>query len=368
MAAQVAAREQTVYGQKVLDPALEEKFQLVLKTIKFYPLQAQQAWDEVSALELPEDFKNIQNVVVSGMGGSALGARVVDSLIVDRIRTSIEIFNEYHLPNYANENTLVVVSSYSGNTEETVSCTYEAINKRCKIFGITTGGKLAEILEKENLPRYIFDPKNNPSKQPRMGIGYATTILLALLSKTQVVTVDKTEIDEAIAKMQAAIQDYDESVPLPGNLAKSYARKIFGKIPILVASEHLVGTTHAIKNTLNESAKTFSAIFDLPELNHNLMEGLRNPQENKKVLYFIFFNSNLYSDRVKKRYPLTAEVVEKNQIEYSIFFPLADTKISQVFATLIFGSFLSYYLTKEYAINPLEIPWVDFFKAKLSEF
>ena len=354
--------------QKSLDPALEAKFQLVLATIKSYPAQVSQAWDEVSAISLPDEFKNVQNVIVSGMGGSALGARVVDSLAFDRLRVPLEIFTEYSLPNYANENTLVVVSSYSGNTEETLTSCYNALSKKCKVFGITTGGKLAEILEKENLPRYVFDPKNNPSKQPRMAIGYATCALLALLSKMGLVSVDKAEIGEAISKMQEVISDCDEDKIVPGNLAKSYAKKIYGKIPVLVASEHLLGAAFTIKNTLNESSKTFACLFDLPEANHHLMEGLRNPTDNKKLLYFVFFNSNLYSESVKKRYPLTAEVVGKNGVEYSIYSPFSDKKISQIFSVLAFGSLIAYYLTKEYALDPLEIPWVDYFKSKLSEF
>ena len=353
-------------AQKILNPVLEEKFSLILQSIKLFPSQVNQAWGDIDALSLPENFSDIQNVIVAGMGGSALGARAVDSLIVDRVRVPLEVFTEYKLPNYANEKTLVVISSYSGSTEETISCIYDAINRNCKIFGITTGGKLSEILTGENLPRYIFEPKNNPSKQPRMAVGYPLGALLALFSKINLITLSREDLDGAISKMQEVISDCDENSSLPDNLAKSYAKKIYGKIPVLVASEHLVGTAHSIKNMLNESAKTFSILFDLPELNHHLMEGLRYPLENKKILYFIFFNSNLYSENVKKRYPLTSEVVGKNGIEYSLYSPFADTKISQVFSTYVFGEFLVYYLSRQYSVDPLEIPWVDYFKAQLA--
>src|SRR3989344_6259531 len=118
---------------------LEEKFKLVADTIRCYPLQLKQSWDEISDMYIPDDLKNIENIVFCGMGGSALGARIVDSYALDQLRVPSEIFNEYKLPGYTNEKSLVVVSSYSGTTEETLEVTNEALKKRAKIFGITTG-------------------------------------------------------------------------------------------------------------------------------------------------------------------------------------------------------------------------------------
>src|SRR3989344_4979425 len=121
------------------DTSLDEKFKLVADTIRCYPLQLKQSWDEISSMYVPDDYKNIENIVFCGMGGSALGARIVDSYALDQLRVPLEIFNEYKLPGYANEKSLVVVSSYSGSTEETLEVTNEALKKRAKIFGITTG-------------------------------------------------------------------------------------------------------------------------------------------------------------------------------------------------------------------------------------
>src|SRR4030043_2204555 len=137
---------------KPLETSLGEKYKLVADTIKAYPLQVKQAWEEIDALYIPPDYKNVNNVVVSGMGGSALGARIIDSYIVDTIRLPIEIYNEYHLPNYVNKNTLVISYSYSGNTEETINATYEALKRKANVFCITTGGELATIAKKEKLP------------------------------------------------------------------------------------------------------------------------------------------------------------------------------------------------------------------------
>ncbi len=346
---------------------LEEKFKLVADTIRCYPLQLKQSWDEISGMHIPEDYKNIENIVFCGMGGSALGARIVDSYALDQLRVPLEIFNEYRLPAYANEKSLVVVSSYSGSTEETLEVTNEALQKRTKLFGITTGGKLSEVLTKEKLTSYIFDPKHNPSKQPRMSIGYATGCVLALFNKLGLISVSNEEVDSAINSMNEVLSEFHENSLSDRNLAYKYAELLYRRIPILVASEHLIGTAHTVKNQFNESAKTFCVLFDIPELNHHLMEGLKNPAKLKEFFTFVFINSNKYTQRVQKRYPITSNVVEKNGVDFQMYSPRSENKLSQVFETLVFGSFVVYFLTKKYSIDPMEIPWVDYFKQELAK-
>jgi len=348
------------------DP-LQEKYKLVLETINAYPLQLKQSWEEIRPIHVPDEYKNIDNIVYCGMGGSALGARIVKSYAFGTLRVPIEIVNGYTLPQYTGKNTLVFVSSYSGSTEETVESTYAALEKGSKIFGVTTGGKLSEILQKENLPGYIFNPIHNPSLQPRMAIGYSVGSILALFSKLGFLDTTDEEIEKSQVAMHIALSNFSESVPTEKNIAKNFAEKIKGRIPIFVASEHLVGAVHTIKNQFNESSKTFSAIFDIPELNHHLMEGLKNPAKLRELLTFVLVNSNLYSDKIKKRYPLTHDVIDKNNVKTFEFTPESNQKLSQVFETLIFGSYSSYYLTKIYGIDPMEIPWVDYFKLQLAK-
>lgn len=345
--------------------AFEDKYELVKQTIQKYPEQLKQAWEEVKSIHLPDDYKNVQNIVFSGMGGSALGARVVDALAYDQLQIPLEIFNDYHLPSYADNRSLVVVCSYSGTTEETLSdLNDKAVSKGAKVFGITTDGDLTKELRAKNIPSYVFNPKANPSEQPRMGIGYMAGAVLALLSNLNFIEFKDEEIYTAIKVMQEAGKHFGDETSAE-NTAFNLSQKLKGKMPILVASEHLVGSAYTIKNQFNESAKTFSALFELPELNHHLMEGLAHPEQNTEFLHFVFFNSHLYDSRVQKRYPLTQEVVTKNGIEHSMFSPTSLDKLSQAFEVLVFGSFVVYYLTKSYGIDPVAIPWVDYFKKQL---
>lgn len=339
----------------------------ILGSVRSLPDQIEQAWTEVKNLDIPKACALVDNVVICGMGGSALGGRIVDSLIVDRIRVPIEVVTEYDIPNYVGPKSLVILTSYSGNTEETVSAAHKAFVKKAEIFGITTGGKLAEFLKKEKIPAYIYEPKENPSNQPRLGLGYSVAATMAILAKCGFITFAEEDIKSALANLRKFSEEFDSDVSENKNLAKRMAIKLKGKIPILVASEHLVGASHAFKNLLNEGAKTFSASFDIPELNHHLIEGLRNPAMAKEYLHFLFFESKLYSSSVQKRYSITQEVVEKNEIDYSVYQPRSGKKIQQVFEILIFASFVQFYLAFIYGVDPLKIPWVDYFKEKLAK-
>lgn len=339
----------------------------VLSSIEKITAQIKQAWSEVKDGEVPASCVLAKNVIVSGMGGSALGGRIVDSLLAERARVPIEVVTEYSLPNYVNKDSLVILSSYSGNTEETLAAAKEALNRGAMVFGVTTGGKLADFLKEEGASGYIYEPRENPSNKPRMGLGYSITSVLAVLSKCEFINLLDSEIEEAMAEAEKFISDYGIHAPESQNVAKLLAKKLKGKVPVIIASEHLVGISHAFKNELNENAKVFSLIFDIPELNHHLMEGLRNPYEIKGVLHFLFIESQHYSKRVKARYPLTREVVEKNDIGTEIYQTRGSKKISEIFEILILSSYVSFYLAMLYGLDPTPIPWVDFFKTELSK-
>lgn len=344
-----------------------DKENLVSSILKL-PEQIEQAWREVGKLEIPLDYMRATNIIVTGMGGSALCGRVVDALTTDKIRTPFEVSTDFRLPNYVDENTLCIVSSYSGNTEETIesASTEIAQSQGTKIFGITTGGKLADFFKERKIPAYIFSPTNNPSGQPRMSLGYSITALLRVLSLLQYLSLAESEMLGAIKFVGQLVSDYGPDRPSNENLAKSLSLKLKGKAPVYVASDHLVGSIHVMKNQTNENAKTYANCFDIPELNHHLMEGLKFPAELRELLTFLFFESDLYKPEIVKRYPITREVIEKNEIQTLTYKMRGSTKLEQVYELLVLGSFVSYYLALLNGVNPTPIPWVDYFKEQLS--
>lgn len=339
----------------------------ILGSIRDLPEQVKQAWEEIGKVKLPEDYKRSKNVVICGMGGSALGGRIVDCLFSNNLRGSIEIFTDYHIPDYVDPYTLVVLSSYSGNTEETLEASKEARKRNACCFVLASGGKLAEFAATEKLPAYIFKPLHNPSDMPRMALGYSLAGLLNLLARCGYIVLGDEDIEKSIGMMRELVKEYDVLNPHKDNLAKRLAERLIDKSPVLVASEHLIGSTYTFKNQLNENAKTFALSFDIPELNHHLMEGLSNPRTLKQLLHFVFFTSKFYPTNIKKRFDLTKEVVEKNNISAEILELTGTDKLSQVFEMLTLSSYVSFYLALLYGINPAPIPWVDYFKKKLAE-
>lgn len=327
----------------------------ILGSIQAFPDQCAQVISEIAQATVPPSCHLVNNIVISGMGGSALGGRVIASLERQTLRVPITVSTEYHLPNFANEKTLVIISSYSGETEETLSALAEARSRGCQIFVLTTGGKLGQLAKQFNLPHYLLNPIHNPSRQPRMSLGYEVTAMLALLSRCQLIhpIKDFSRLPDFLRSRQSTM-NYE-----------LLAKNLVGRIPVFLVSEHLKGAVHAMKNQLNENAKTFAVVFDLPEANHHLMEGLAHPPSNPENLGVVMVDSPHYHPEVRKRYPLTRTVVSKHHIP--VFdFPLAGpNRVFEALDVIQSGAYLAYYLSQEYGIDPGPIPWVDWFKDEL---
>lgn len=339
----------------------------VLEAASLFPDQINQTWEEVSRLEFLSPPAEIKNIIVVGMGGSALGARIIDSLSFEVLKVPLEIVNGYHLPAYVGKNSLVLISSYSGNTEETLSGYQEARKKAGSVFLITTNGKLAKWAKKDHQPAYVFKAPFNPSGQPRLGVGYSVAAQLAVLSYYRLIRVEKSQISQVINDLEDLKEKLGLATPVKQNPAKKMAKCLQGKIIVLVSSEHLNGATHAFKNMLNENSKVFSTRFSLPEMNHHLLEGLAFPKENKKILKFLFIDSSIYDPEIKKRLKVTQEVVAKNRVDLEVLKIKSRTRLGQVLELVMFGEFTSAYLGFLNGLDPAPIPWVDFFKERLSK-
>lgn len=330
--------------------------------------QCRQAWTEMQKLKIAKDyFAGCDRVVLCGMGASALGIDIVKSLYLDTLPTPIEIVRDYHIPAYVNNKTLVIISSYSGSTEEPLSCLAEAKNRGAKLFGIASGGKLAEIFQSANLPAYIFDPQYNPSNQPRMGLGYSIFAQFGLMARLGLIKLSQETVDGVFAVIDAKNQSLKIDIPQNSNPAKMIAGSLVGKIPVVVAAEHLSGNAHALANQIHENAKTLAAYFLLPEANHHFLEGLTHPQNADQTVAFVFLESNLYAAPLKKRLEITKKLVEKRGIAQLSFWAGSDDKVVQAFETLTFASWLSFYLAMANNIDPGPIPNVDFFKQEMAK-
>ncbi|MFA6588421.1 MAG: SIS domain-containing protein [Patescibacteria group bacterium] len=335
----------------------------VFESVNLFADQAQQAYKETQKLKIKSLASQVDCIVDAGMGGSALGAHIIQTACADKLKAPIIIINDYKLPAWVNSRTLVTLSSYSGTTEETLAAFKSAKAKKAKMLVICAGGPLAKIARANKTPSYIFNPRANPSKQPRIGLGYGIFGLLGLWKKVGLLQITETEILSAIQTARKVGARFNlEKTTSP--IAK-LTRQISGKAILVVGAEHLVGAAHVFANQFNETAKSFATWFPIPELNHHLMEGLTNPKINIRNTVFLMLNSKAYSPRIQKRMRLTKEVIQKNGPKVLELSLQSKTKLEQAIEAVVLGSNLTLGLGLQYHINPAAIRWVNYFKQKL---
>jgi len=340
----------------------------VAKSIEFLPDQFRQVLQEARLIKIPKEYSKATRIIVNGMGGSNIGTYIIRTALSDQIKAPISIVPGYSVPASVDKNTLYVISSYSGTTEEPLSVYREVKKRGAKIMAITENSsksKLMKLMIRDNIPGYVFKPEYNPSAQPRLGLGYTIFGIAVMLAKAGFFEIKVRAIEDIIASMEIWTRKLKPLSPTKLNDAKKITMELFNKIPILVGAEHIVGNLHAMRNHINECSKAFTTYLTLPDLNHYAMEGLINPKSNKKNLAFLFFDSSLYHPRIQKRAQLTKQVIKKNGIKIISHKLKAETKLAQAFELLQLGSWISYYLGIYYKVDPAKIPFVDWFKKQL---
>lgn len=337
----------------------------VLRSVDALPQQLSHSF--IQSLHLSFPTSTIDNILVCGMGGSRFPSLIIRELFKEQLTVPYIINDDYILPGYLNEKSMVILSSYSGTTEEVINAGKLAYEKKIPLTGITTGGEIKNMLTNWDIPAYYFDAVHNPSRQPRIGFGYLVGGHLGLLMKLKVLKVSEDEIHTALENLPGLLEKFKVDSPAQDNPAKQLAQKLVQKYPYYIVSEFLAGVGNAVANQTNETAKTISSFRVIPELNHHLMEGLKFPDAHKELAMFIFFYSQLYSTQIKKRFSITKDVVEQNGLETYWYEMQGTTKIEQAFELMGFGSYMSMYLSALYGQDPAAIPYVDYFKQKLSE-
>jgi glucose/mannose-6-phosphate isomerase len=339
----------------------------IYDSITLFPKQLSHAWESLLKVSIPDSYLDVENILMCGMGGSGLGARIIESVYRNDLKIPLVRVNDYNIPSFVDDKTLVVVTSYSGNTAESISNLLEAHKRNAKIFTIATGGKLIEHSKEFNIPFLTIDPVYNPSNQPRMAMGYLTVSQLALLSRCKLIDFDSKHLSSISQVAESLIDKYKVEVPGIDNLAKKIALQAKDKILLFMSAEHLVGAVHAVNNQFNENAKSLTFDFTIPEANHHLLEGLKFPLKNRENVAFILFNSSMYSENIRKRFLITKEVILENGIGVLEYTASSQLPISQAFEIIQFGSFLAFYLAILYKQDPTPIVWVDYFKKRINE-
>jgi glucose/mannose-6-phosphate isomerase len=330
----------------------------VLGSTALFPDQCAAAWEESCKVVFSDEYKTVKNIVVCGMGGSRFTPKTIGSLFRKYITVPYEICEDYTVPGYVNGESLVILSSYSGTTEEVLAAGEDAKKK---------GAKIAAIMSKKmDVPGYYFEPKLNPCGQPRIGGGYLLLGHLGLLTALEFVTV-KDDVTAAIAFAKEIGKEYAAEIPEKDNPAKQLARFLKDKHPFIITAEFLKGFGNGFANQINETAKMISDYRYISELNHHLLEGLTHPDTIHQNGVFVFLLSHCYSAPVQKRFAITKDVVEKQHVGTFNITLTGPNKLAQTLEAYTLAGFTTFYLGMLYDVDPVAIPWVDYFKAQLAK-
>ena len=350
-----------VVAMKTLDPSD------VLGSTGLFPDQCKQAWEESSSIKFQGNYENIYNIVVCGMGGSRFTPKTIKELYRDRIVEPYEIIEDYTLPAYVDEDTLVILSSFSGTTEEVISCAHDAVKRGARVTAVAGGGKIGEMMKEMSLPAYIFNPKFNPCGQPRIGGGYLLFGHMGILKALGLLDVTDEEVAEAIEWARVIGKKYLAQIPSARNPAKQLADLLIDRHPFIITAEFLKGFGNGFANQINETAKMISDYRYISELNHHLMEGLKRPDTIHQNGLFLFFLSDLYSQSIQKRFAITLDVVKKQQVSTHEIKLMGKTKLAQVLEAFTLSGFTTFYMAMHYDTDPVAIPWVNYFKEQLAK-
>ena len=333
------------------------------------PEDLRRAYEIADRLEIPERLKlgeisikygEPSNVVIAGMGGSAIGGDLAREYFYDRAQIPIRVVRWFKAPGYAGENTLAVVSSYSGKTEETISAMEELIAKRCMVVLITSDGFLEEYAEKTGLP-IVKIPKGRP---PRTAIAYLYTSLLVVLDKFGVKGFDKREFEEAVEVLEEMRRELLEegSAALQ---ARGLARKIMGKIPLIYSYPPYYSVAFRFKTQLNENAKIHAFSAQIPEMFHNEIMGWEGVQTAN--FYSIILRGREESERLEIRIDFLKEVLESVEVPYEEVWGRGEGRLANQLSLLYIADMTSYFLALLRGIDPTPVAMISKLKKRIGD-
>ena len=335
----------------------------MLDHIHNIPELCRQAWQMAMSFELPPEYSRVYKVVVLGMGGSAIGGGMGSSLVSDEARIPVIVHRDYNLPAFVNEKTLVIASSYSGMTEETLSSFNQALTTDSKKLVITTGGRLKELAQEHNIPIFSFDYKS----QPRAALPFSLLPILCFIQKLGFIDDKSTDVSEMVESLEQLSQKISETVPIKQNRAKQIAQALHGKLAVIYGAGITAKVAYRWKTQLNENSKAWAFDEVFPELNHNTVVGYRFPPQLASKMAVVMLQSSQLPPQLLRRYQITSQLLNKTGIGYHLVDGMGKSKLAQMMSLVLFGDYVSFYLAILNKIDPTPVEAIDFLKRELGK-
>ena len=318
----------------------------------------------VKKAKLKIDASKINNILYLGMGGSAISGDLLSDVFFNDLKVPLNVIRSYTAPNFCNKNTLVITSSYSGNTEETLSAVNSVAETDAQVIVVTSGGEMAKIAKK-NKWQILELPSGFP---PRQALGLIFFSLYKVLGQAKLV---ESYIEDLTGFKEFVYHEIEKHdiVKHDGHvLAQELAKKIHNKIPVIYSSApHLSVVSKRWQNQLHENSKSLAFCNVLPEMNHNEIVGWEMDPKISRSLIAIFLENQTVVPRIKERIELSKAIIKKQDIEVVDIYSSGNTILEKVFSLIILGDWVSYYLALLNEKDPIDIRNIDFLKQELAK-
>jgi glucose/mannose-6-phosphate isomerase len=347
------------------DPAVLAQFDASGMAARVGRLGAQlrDGWAQTRRLTLPPAYREVTAVAVLGMGGSAIGADLVRAVFADRLTVPLVTIRDYALPAFAGPRTLVVASSHSGATEETLAATGEARARSCPVAVIATAGPLVDMAMSDALPLLRFEPE----PQPRLAAGWSVILLSGLLQRAGLLDLDDAEVGAAAARAEERFASCAPEVATERNPAKQLAWTLLDRLPVVIGAGHLGPVARRWKTQANENTKSWAAWDELPEATHNTVAGLLQPENVREHLFAVFLASREDHPRNALRRDAFAALLDAVGTDHAQVDAEGPGRLAQAFDAIVLGDLLSVYLACLYGLDPTPVVAIQALKERMAQ-
>ena len=330
--------------------------------VRDLPDQCRAAWEEARRLELPPAYREIERIVILGMGGSAIAGDILRLLLDRECPVPVISQRHYDLPPYVDDPTLLIAASFSGNTEETLSAFRQGLATPAKKLVLTTGGRLLTTARANGVPAFVFQFRG----EPRAAFGYGLMPLLAIAETLGLMQGVARDVDEALAAMESLRSRIGEDVPRAENAAKQLAARLTGRLPVIYGAELLSEVAHRWKTQLNESSKVWAFYEQLPEASHNALVSFELPKEVARLVFVVYLQSPDQHPRVALHHEFSRKALAEAGVEYAEVQAEGKSALAQTMTSVLMGDYVSYYAALLNGVDPTPTTNIDNLKAWLA--
>ena len=305
---------------------------------------------------------NFKNIVVLGMGGSAIGGDLLSDYLADEFAIPIVVIRGYDIPKFVDEDSLVFAVSYSGNTEETISALKKCLDAKARVITLTSGGKFAILSQENNFPLI----KIPAGIQPRAAISYLFFPVLKTLERLGLIKERNSETEETLNILQELSREYGAKSPSENNLAKKVALSLCQHLPLVYGSEGLLeAVAMRWKTQINENSKWPCFWNMFPELDHNEIVGYEIENSINQQVKIVYLQDKEGSLRIEQRRQITRKIIEDKVAEFIVCPTKGKGKMARMFSLIYLGDLVSYYLAILNQVDPSPVACIEDLKNEL---